>query len=57
MKKYKCFYKGKSIIVEGESTYKAQLLAKKELQKTSRAKVKSYDIHMILLDVTHIPDF
>ena len=57
MRQYKCYYKGKSIIVEGESTYKAQLIAQSELQKKSRVKVKSYDIHMMLLNVTHIPDF
>ena len=57
MRQYKCYFKGKSIIVEGESTYKAQLIAQSELQKTSRGKIKSYDIHMMLLNVTHIPDF
>jgi len=45
MNNYECFYKGKRISVQAESSYKAQLEAAKQF----KAK-KSYDVSVVLAD-------
>lgn len=57
MNGYKAFYKGKSIEIYAETSYRAQL----EAAKIFKAK-KSYDVTVILCEsegkqVTHIADF
>jgi hypothetical protein len=48
MRPYKAFYKGKSIELNAESMYAAQLAA----AKIFKAK-KSYEVTVYLLDVVH----
>jgi|TARA_R110000796_G_scaffold195928_2_gene312457 hypothetical protein len=57
MTNFKAIYKSKSTIVKAESTYKAQQIAVAEFQKGQRAKVKSWDVIIMNVDVTHTADF
>lgn len=57
MKNYKCFYNNQTTIVKAETTYKGQMQAQRHFQSKQRKKVNSYDITMMLLDVTHVADF
>lgn len=57
MKNYKCFYNNQTTIVKAETTYKGQMQAQRHFQSKQRKKVNSYEITMMLLDVTHKADF
>jgi hypothetical protein len=49
---YVAFYKGKRIEVTAESSYSAQQKAATILKARKR-----WDVHVMLADVTHTPDF
>jgi len=48
---YIAIYSGKQIEVWANSLYSAQELALKEFQKTSRKKIKGWDISVILCEL------
>ena len=50
LRPYKAFYKGKTVEVEAESSYSAQIKA----AQLFKAK-KQYDVTVMLLDVVHRP--
>ena len=62
MNGYICFYKGKQFEIFADTPYEAQKQVEAQIRKTSRAKVKGYEISVILAEkdgkqVTHTPDF
>jgi len=57
---YVCFYKGKRIEVQADTSFEARKKAEVEFQRGSRAQVKGYDISVTLAEkggetVTHNP--
>jgi len=47
---YVCFWKGERVEVRALRTFDAQELARQELQKGRRAKVKAYEIAVMLAE-------
>ena len=50
MNKYAAYWKGQIIEVEAETAYDAQTIATPVLQKTTRKKVKQYDVNVFLTE-------
>ena len=51
MNKYMCYWKGKKVEIESDTSYHAQQLALPVLQKLAgRKKVKSHDIVVVLVE-------
>lgn len=50
MNGYIAIYNGKQIEIHAETQFKAQEQAKTEFQKTTRKKVKSWDISVMLCE-------
>ena len=62
MNGYICLWKGKRCEVEAETSYAAQQKAVETFRRTSRKKVKGYDVSVTLAEkngeqVTHAPTF
>ena len=55
MNGYVCFYKGKQCEVFADCSYTAQKLATAYFQQSSRAKVKGYDITVVLAEANGKP--
>ena len=52
---YVAFWGGRKFNLFASSSYEAQGLAVLYFQKTSRKKVKSWDVSVVLADVLHAP--
>lgn len=62
MNGYVCFWENKKVEIEANSSLEAQQKATIEFQKSTRKKVKGYQVTVVLAEknnqpVTHIPDF